>query len=136
MVCDGNFLLHNLERLREVRNAAPLMRIIVAPDARSSSYDSHKPPIAKTALRRIESSIIFFRLWVNCLAIAAGMVSRAMTRIIPTTLINITTVSAIRHRKMRYRCPVGIPTTIPRTPHQRKQPRKFHRDSYRKRGWK
>ena len=61
----------------------------------------HRPLKVKTTPARIARSIIFLMLWVNCLASAAGMVSSAMTRMMPTTLISTTTVSATRHSNRR-----------------------------------
>ncbi|MBT9163615.1 MAG: hypothetical protein DDT24_00531 [Chloroflexi bacterium] len=75
--------------------------MIAAPDARSSSYESQRPPEVKRLPKRIARSIIFLRSWVNRLAVAAGIVSRAMTRIVPTTRISTTTVKAIRHKRRK-----------------------------------
>ena len=85
------------------------MSIIVAPEARSSKYDSHNPIKENAALKRIEKRIIRLRLWLNCSLKAAGIVNRAITRIIPTILINNTTVSAVKHKMSRYRILTGIP---------------------------
>jgi len=50
----------------------------------------------------VEVTIIVFMLWVNCLLIAAGIASKAMTSMIPipTTLIRITTLKTTGHKRI------------------------------------
>ena len=60
----------------------------------------------------IEISINVFILLVKYFAIATGIVSRAITRMIPTTRIITTTLKATRHRSSKYIFFVGIPTTV------------------------
>ena len=68
---------------------------MTAPDAIFILYEIHKPEIQKILPSKMEYIIRFFRLEVNIPAVAAGAVRRASTSMIPTTLINTTTVIAI-----------------------------------------
>ena len=89
-----------------------MTRMIVAPDGTSAIYESHNPKQVNTAPNIIERNIIFLRFDVNCRLKAAGIVSSARTRIIPTTFISTTTVSAIKDKSTRYKCSVGTPSTV------------------------
>ena len=66
-----------------------------------------------SAPSKTEINIIFFKSLVRNLLVAAGIVKKAMTSIIPTTFIKITTVKAIKHKNKRYKNSVGTPTTLP-----------------------
>jgi hypothetical protein len=64
--------------------------------------------------------MIFFRSYVKNFAIAGGTVKSEITRIIPTTLINATTVNAIR-KNMKYSMnAVFIPITKENSSSKRK----------------
>ena len=92
-----------------MKKAIPAVSMIVAPDAISKTYEANRPMIANIALKITEWYNIFFNLVLKSSLTAAGIVNKAMTSIIPTILINITTVSAVKHIIIRFNLVEGIP---------------------------
>lgn len=76
-------------------------RIIVAPEGTSSNEDKAIPVILIKVPIKTEMSIIRGRLCVNLRLKEAGIVRRAITRIIPTTLMSTTIVRAIMQSNKR-----------------------------------
>ena len=74
---------------------------MVAPPGQSRWNAAQVPEIEKKALNPIAIIIMRDSLTVNKLAIAAGIVSMVMTRMIPTTWISSTIVIAMRTRSSR-----------------------------------
>ena len=65
-----------------------------APEAMSYSYENHSPKRVKTEENNPDKSIILKRVCDNFSAMYTGMVSKAMTKMSPTTFMATTTVRA------------------------------------------
>ena len=74
--------------------------------------DKHKPIKQKTTPNNVENNIIFFKSYVDCLAIAGGTDNSAIIKIIPTTLIKTTMVSEISIKSTYSSNTVRIPRTV------------------------
>lgn len=84
---------------------------MAAPEGICKEYEHHSPSRQKTIPKQEDNNIIFFKLLVNILAIEGGTVNKAIIRIIPTTLIRITTVRAIKTKSRFFRRDTGKPIT-------------------------
>ena len=62
------------------RKTTPDTRTIVDPDGTSKRYERYRPVMENMAAKRIDNPIIFRRSFVSSLLIAAGIVNRAITR--------------------------------------------------------
>ena len=83
------------------RYTATPKRMMVEPEGMSKIQERNIPLVVRIMLIIVALTIIPFRVLENGRMIAAGRVSRAMTRIIPTTWINTTTDIAMRSRTKR-----------------------------------
>ena len=73
---------------------------IVAPEGKLSTKERYNPAIVSAIHTKVEAIIMFFKSFMNCFPIAAGIVSRAMTKMIPTTFTRTTTLNATPHNSM------------------------------------
>lgn len=80
------------------RYTATPRSMIVEPDGISKIQERKIPHVVRNMLISVAPIIIPLKVFEKGLAIAAGSVRSAMTRMIPTTWINTTTETAIRAR--------------------------------------
>ena len=73
---------------------------IMGPVGNPVKYEMKIPPTVIIKVRRVAVTIIRLRVLLKSLAVAAGIVSKAITRIIPTTFISITTAREIITNKI------------------------------------
>ena len=103
MLLITNYGANEKARLIQAENArmSAEKSTIVAPDGRFSAKERHNPAIVIAIHTKIEAIINFFMLLVNCFTIEDGIVSRAMTKIMPTTFTRTTTLKATPHNSMK-----------------------------------
>ena len=99
----------NRVRFIAIRYAKPQMMMMVAPVGMFAEKEIAIPLKVKTMPRPIAEKIMACRVRVYKLAIAAGKLRSAMTRIMPTIWISTTIVSAIIQSNKIYKKSTGRP---------------------------
>jgi hypothetical protein len=73
--------------------------------------ERNSPAVVQPAATTVATNIIRASVWDQWRAVAAGTVSRAITRITPTTRISVTTANAITASSKSSRRSIGTPAT-------------------------
>src|SRR3989338_9233075 len=101
LVCPYKFILNRSPF--KIPYDTPATKTIAAPLGISKKYDSQRPERVKTRLTKEDKNIIRFMLWENTLANVTGIVMSSIKRRAPMICISITTVTAMRKRRIVYK---------------------------------